>query len=239
MTSVKSQHRRWSRAGLGGFEVVLPDSQTVGMRGLCGGTIHISAKSLYLTKLPSSTSLGKDCLTGCHLAPKIAYLVNFSFKILPPLVVTTPLKPTDGLKGPPARPFVGRVNTRLRSHPSEQDCTDYVVMVAVPYSLTNVPKESEMKSTKLFVPVLGALVVLALSLPVMAQSTTQSTTTTTTTQDPQPAVSQTTTPTTQDPQPAVSQTTTTTIQDPPAPAAMAEDTRSEERRVGKERRSRW
>src|ERR1035441_4021586 len=214
MTSVKSQHRRWSRAGSGGFEVVLPDSQKVGMRGLCGGTIHISAKSLYLTKLPSSTSLGKDCLTGCHLAPKIAYLVNFSFKILPPLVVTTPLKPTDGLKGPPARPFVGRVNTRLRSHPSEQDCTDYVVMVAVPYSLTNVPKESEMKSTKLFVPVLGALVVLALSLPVMAQSTTQSTTTTTTTQDPQPAVSQTTTTTTQDPQPAVSQTSTTTTQYP-------------------------
>ena len=38
-----------------------------------------------------------------------------------------------------------------------------------------------MKSKKLLVVVLGALVVLVLSLPVMAQSTTQSTSTTTTT----------------------------------------------------------
>src|ERR1019366_7408226 len=41
-------------------------------------------------------------------------------------------------------------------------------------------KENRMKSKKLFAVVFGSLVVLALSLPVMAQDTTQSTTTTTT-----------------------------------------------------------
>ena len=49
-----------------------------------------------------------------------------------------------------------------------------------------------MISKKLFAAVLGSLVVLALSLPVMAQSTTQSNTTTTT-QNPSGAPTQSTT----------------------------------------------
>jgi biopolymer transport protein ExbD len=54
-----------------------------------------------------------------------------------------------------------------------------------------------MKSKKLFAVVLGLLIVFALSLPVMAQSTTQSTTTTT--NDSMPAQTQSTTTTTQTP----------------------------------------
>jgi hypothetical protein len=112
-------------------------------------------------------------------------------------------------------PFVGRINTRLRSRPSEQDCTDYVVMVAVPYSPTNVTKESQMKSTKLFVPVLGALVVLALSLPVMAQSTSQANPTAT---PDSSAASQPTSSTAPD-----SAAPATTKQDSTAPGSMSQD----------------
>jgi len=54
-----------------------------------------------------------------------------------------------------------------------------------------------MKSKMLFVVVLGSLIVFALSLPVMAQSTSQSTTTTT--HDSTPAQTQSTTTTTQYP----------------------------------------
>jgi hypothetical protein len=74
-------------------------------------------------------------------------------------------------------------------------------------------KENRMKSQKLFVVALASLIVLALSLPVLAQSTTQSNTTTTT-QNP-PAAQSTTTMTSQDPAsvpaPQVTQSTDTTV----------------------------
>src|ERR1019366_8611905 len=69
-------------------------------------------------------------------------------------------------------------------------------------------KENRMKSKKLFAVVFGSLVVLALSLPVMAQDTTQSTTTTTT--QPPAQTERTTTTTTQPPAQTESTTTTTT-----------------------------
>jgi len=94
-----------------------------------------------------------------------------------------------------------------------------------------------MKSKKLFAVVFGALVVLALSLPVMAQDTTQSTTTTTTQTPDRPQTQttqtnesttkykhhhkkvkkekQTTTTTTTPPQREHSETTTTTTRPPP------------------------
>jgi hypothetical protein len=65
-----------------------------------------------------------------------------------------------------------------------------------------------MTSKKLFAFVLGSLAVFALSLPVMAQSTSQSSTTTTTQNPPAAQTQSTTTTTSQDP--AVSPTTTQT-----------------------------
>ena len=69
-------------------------------------------------------------------------------------------------------------------------------------------KDNLMKSKKLFAVVFGSLVVLALSLPVMAQDTTQSTTTTTT-QNPPPTQTQSTTTTTTPATPPQTQTTQT------------------------------
>src|ERR1039458_7515843 len=79
-----------------------------------------------------------------------------------------------------------------------------------------------MNFKKLFAVILGSLVVLALSLPVLAQSTTQSSSTTTT-QNPPPAQTQ--------------STTTTTSQDaataPPAQTTQttSSTTKSTERQV--------
>jgi hypothetical protein len=56
-----------------------------------------------------------------------------------------------------------------------------------------------MTSKKLFAVVLGSLIVLALSLPVMAQSTTQSSSSTTTQNPPAAQAPSTTTTTSQDP----------------------------------------
>jgi hypothetical protein len=66
-----------------------------------------------------------------------------------------------------------------------------------------------MKSKKLLAVFLGALVVFALSLPVLAQDTTQSTTTTTT-QTPPPAQTESTTTTTTEANRPQTQTTQTT-----------------------------
>jgi hypothetical protein len=98
----------------------------------------------------------------------------------------------------------------------ERDCTDNVVMVAVPYSPVNVTKESQMKSTKLCVPVLGSLMILALSLPVMAQSTTKSDSAAT--PDSMPAASQ--PPTSSAPDSAAP---APTKQESTAPGSMSQD----------------
>src|SRR5260370_8316937 len=74
-----------------------------------------------------------------------------------------------------------------------------------------------MKSKKLLAVVLGALVVFALSLPVLAQDTTQSTTTTTTQAPPPDQTQSTTTTTTQTPPPPQTKTTTTTTPHPDTP----------------------
>ena len=100
-----------------------------------------------------------------------------------------------------------------------------------------ITKENLMKSKKLFALVFGALVVLALSLPVIAQDATQSTTTTTTQSPAQPQTQttqtnesttkykhhhkkvkkekETTTTTTTAPEREHSETTTTTTTPPP------------------------
>src|ERR1019366_2532798 len=91
------------------------------------GKIHFSANSLYLKKLPSSTSLRKgrkDCLTGYHLLQeRLPFQSMAVSEFLLPHVVTTPLKPTDGLNGrPPTKtkqiesaPFHGKRSKRRQT----------------------------------------------------------------------------------------------------------------------------
>jgi len=103
-------------------------------------------------------------------------------------------------------------------------------------------KENQLKSKTLFAVVLGSLIVIALSLPVMAQSTTQSTTTTshdpaaptqaqtsettdTTVTPAEPQTQQTdTTTTTVTPQPKMQQTDTTTTTTAPPPEVRRDTT---------------
>jgi hypothetical protein len=103
-------------------------------------------------------------------------------------------------------------------------------------------KENWMKYSKLFATALGSLIVIGLSLPVIAQSSTQSITTTsqepaalpqaqttqttdTTVTPPDPQVKQTdTTTTTTTPQPQVKQTDTTTTTTAPPPEVKRDTT---------------
>src|ERR1019366_2927253 len=90
----------------------------------------------------------------------------------------------------------------------ELQCSDSVAGGAIRLSVSREIKENLMKSKNLLAVVLGALIVFALSLPVMAQSSTQSTTSTTT-QQPQPSQTQSTTTTSQEPAAQSTQTTNT------------------------------
>src|ERR1019366_1056173 len=92
---------------------------------------------------------------------------------------------------------------------SELQCSDSVAGGAIRLSVSREIKENLMKSKNLLAVVLGALIVFALSLPVMAQSSTQSTTSTTTTQQAQPSQTQSTPATSQEPAAQPTQTSHT------------------------------
>src|ERR1700676_5432657 len=132
--------------------------------------------------------------------------------------------PTNGHPASSHFPLESQDLTLGRGH--EQLCSDLVVAAAIPYCVTEEIKENRMKSKNLFAVVLASLIVLALSLPVMAQSTTQSTTNTTT-QNPSGAPSQSTTTRTSQDQatmPAATTQTTDTTVTPADPEVKHSDT---------------
>jgi Tfp pilus assembly protein PilV len=121
-------------------------------------------------------------------------------------------------------PFACRVHSDLLGE--RAIVSRLVMMEIVGWSMSNVTKEIRMKSKKLVAVVLNSVIVLALSLSVMGQSTTQSTTTTS--QDPaalaQPQTTQTTDTTITPAAPQVKQTDTTTTTTTPQPQVKQTDT---------------